>query len=253
MPTANTLPLGRARVAEPTRATWQDTGHFDGFSQHLGRPSRGDRALRADTCLPVLTWGPAPVSFTSVPQGRCPDPFQGGLKAKQITERAEPPPRWEEAGLRVGAGLGGPGRPAGCGQLSAASGLGLAGQSRGDNRTQQRRRLESRAATRWRHGPRKAGPARPDPARPGPALEPRGPGRRCRVPGASGRQEGGRRGRSVTVAPGACWAVLGGNGKRWSGRRWAGTRVALVTSSATSGHARLLRSLVSSSGTRLWW
>lgn len=170
---------------------WQDTGHFDGFSQHLGRPSRGDRALRADARPPVLTWGPAPVSFTSVPQGRCPDPFQGGLKAKQITERAEPPPRWEEAGLRVGAGLGGPpGRPAGCGQLSAASGLGLAGQSRGDNRTQQRRRLESRAATRWRHGPRKAGPARPDPARPGPALEPEAQG-----DGAASRERaGGRKG-----------------------------------------------------------
>lgn len=139
---------------------------------------------------PFSPGAPAPVSFTSVPQGRCPDPFQGGLKAKQITERAEPPPRWEEAGLRVGAGLGGPGRPAGCGQLSAASGLGLAGQSRGDNRAQQRRRLESRAATRWRHGPRKAGPARPDPARPGPALEPEAQGDGA----ASREQAGGRKG-----------------------------------------------------------
>lgn len=216
MPTANTLPLGRARVAEPTRAIWQDTGHFDGFSQHLGRPSRGDRALRADARPPVLTWGPAPVSFTSVLQGRCPDPFQGGLKAKQITERAEPPPRWEEAGLRVGAGLGAPGRPAGCGQLECCVGIRSGGAEPG-------RQLHSTTAEVGVPRGHKVAPrasecrpstARPCAARPGPGA--RGPGRRCRVPGASGRQEGGRRGQSVTVAPGACWAVLGGNGKRWS-------------------------------------
>lgn len=74
------VPLGRTR------------GILMAFPSNLGRPLRGDRALRADTRPSVHTWSPTPVSFTSVLQGRCPDPFQGGLKAKQITERAEPPP-----------------------------------------------------------------------------------------------------------------------------------------------------------------
>lgn len=166
---------------------------------------------------PFSPGAPAPVSFTSVPQGRCPDPFQGGLKAKQITERAEPPPRWEEAGLRVGAGLGGP-PGAACGVRAAECCVGIRSGGAEPRRQSCPTTAEVGVPRGHKVAPRasecRPSTARPCAARPGPGA--RGPGRRCRVPGASGRQEGGRRGRSVTVAPGACWAVLGGNGKRWS-------------------------------------